>query len=148
MAESVRFEVPVTAEEVRAFARAVGEDNPVLYDDLAARHSGLPGIVAPPTFTMTQVKAMPPGERERALGIEVDYGRILHGEQEFVYRRLPVAGETLSAEMRVVKDETKQGRRGGTMRVITFETVFTDAGGDEVLTAYATMIETGKDPGA
>jgi hypothetical protein len=72
---------------------------------------------------------------------------VLHGEQEFVYKRLPVAGETLRGRMRIARDFTKEGKRGGSMRFVTYESVFTDEAGDEVLTAHYTLIETAKDVG-
>ena len=133
---------------MRAFANAVGEDNPILFDPDAARHQGLPDIVAPPTFTVTQIFQVSRDERERRLGADLDYGRVLHGEQEFRYNRLPVAGETLRGEMRIVRDESKGGKRGGSMRFVTYESRFTDADGDEVLTAFYTLIETSKDASA
>ena len=141
------FELPVREEHVEDFARAVGEDNPVFFDAQAAEQSGFPGVVAPPTFSVTQIFEVPRDERERRLGANLDYGRVLHGEQEFVYRRLPVAGETLTGRMRIAKDFTKEGKRGGTMRFVTYESVFTDREGVEVLTAYYTLIETAKDVG-
>lgn len=142
------FELPVERGKVREFALAVGEDNPIHLDVEAARAAGFPDIVAPPTFTVTQIWQVPREEREERLGANLDYKRVLHGEQEFVYRRLPVAGETLKGVMRISRDFTKEGKRGGTMRFVTYESVFTDAGGDEVLSAYYTLIETAKDPGS
>jgi hypothetical protein len=73
---------------------------------------------------------------------------VLHGEQEFSYNRLPVAGEVLKGTMRISKDFTKEGRRGGTMRFVTYESRFVDAEDREVLTAYYTLLETSKDPGS
>lgn len=149
MAEaSIAFDLPVTRENVAEFAAAVGEDNEVFFHPDAARHQGLPNVVAPPTFTVTQILQVGRDEREQRLGANLDYGRVLHGEQEFVYNRLPVAGETLHGRMRITKDFTKEGKRGGTMRFVTYETRFTDADGEDVLTAYYTLIETGKDPGS
>jgi acyl dehydratase len=149
MAEDVlEFDLPVTADHVGRFAAAVAEENPVFFDDEAAREHGFPGVLAPPTFTVTQIFPVPREERERRLGANLDYGRVLHGEQEFIYNRLPVAGETLKGRMRISKDYTKEGKRGGSMRFVTYESVFTDAEGEEVLTALYTLIETAKDPGA
>jgi acyl dehydratase len=149
MAESyIDFELPVTADHVGRFAAAVGEENPVLHDPGAAQAHGFPNVIAPPTFTVTQIFQVPRDERERRLGANLDYGRVLHGEQEFVYNRLPIAGETLKGRMRISKDFTKEGKRGGSMRFVTYESVFTDNDGAEVLTAYYTLIETAKDPGA
>lgn len=146
--EAITFELPVDRDKVMEFAEAVGEDNAVLYDTGAANFQGLPDIVAPPTFTVTQIFQVPREEREQRLGANLNYERVLHGEQEFVYKRLPVAGETLKGTMRIAKDFTKEGKRGGQMRFVTYESTFTDADGDEVLRAYYTLIETAKDPGS
>ena len=144
--DALVFELPIERGKVREFALAIGEDNPLFLDVEAARQAGLPDIVAPPTFTVTQIWIVSREERERRLGANLDYGRVLHGEQEFTYQRLPVAGETLTCRMSISKDFTKEGKRGGSMRFVTYESKFTDAADQEVLTAFYTLIETGKDP--
>lgn len=146
--ETLTFELPIGREKVKEFALAVGEDNPIFFEPDAAKQAGLPDVAAPPTFTVTQIFSVPREERERKLGANLDYKRVLHGEQEFVYRRLPVAGEKLTGTMRIAKDHTKEGKRGGTMRFVTYESTFTDAEGQEVLTARYTLIETSKDADA
>ncbi|HEX3327352.1 MAG TPA: MaoC family dehydratase N-terminal domain-containing protein [Actinomycetota bacterium] len=148
MAEKVlRFELPVERDRATEFAVAVGEDNPVFFDREAALERGFPECLAPPTFTVTQLWAVPREEREERLGSGLDYARVLHGEQEFNFTRLPLVGETLNGEMRIAKDFSKEGKRGGSMRFVTYESIFTDSGGDEVLRAYYTLIETAKDVG-
>ena len=145
--EFIDFELPVPEDKVTEFAVAVGTDDPVhLYAD-AARERGFPAQLAPPTFTTTQIFQVPREEREKRLGADLDYARVLHGEQEFVYKRLPVAGETLKGRMRISKDFEKEGKRGGSMRFVTYESVFTDSEGEEVLTAYYTLLQTAKDVG-
>lgn len=147
MAEEVlEFDLPIERGKVTEFALAVGEDNPIFFNVEAARLAGFPDVVAPPTFTVTQIWQVSREDREAKLGANLDYARVLHGEQEFVYKRLPFAGETLKGTMRISKDFTKEGKRGGTMRFVTYESKFTDAQGEEVLTAYYTLIETAKDP--
>jgi len=143
----ITFDLPVDPDRVADFATAVGEDNPVFFDADAARTQGFPGPLAPPTFTVTQIFQVPRDERERRLGANLDYARVLHGEQEFIYERLPIAGETLQGTMRIAKDFTKEGKRGGSMRFVTYESRFTDPEGDLVLTANYTLIETAKDVG-
>jgi acyl dehydratase len=142
------FELPIERGKVREFALAVGEDNPIFFDVAAARQQGLPDIVAPPTFTVTQIWHVSREDREEQLGANLDYERVLHGEQEFHYRRLPFAGEVLRGVMRISKDFTKAGKRGGEMRFVTYESRFDDIQGEEVLTAHYTLIETARDPGA
>jgi acyl dehydratase len=146
--EVIEFDLPVERGKVREFALAVGEDNPILLDPVQARLQGFPDVLAPPTFTVTQIWQVPREERESRLGADLDYERVLHGEQEFVYRRLPVAGEVLKGTLRISKDFTKEGRRGGSMRFVTYESRFTDVDGEEVLTAFYTLIQTTKDPGS
>lgn len=146
--ETIEFQLPIEADHVTRFAAAVGADNDPIYGDpQAATEMGLPGPVAPPTFGVTQIFQVPRDERESRLGANLDYGRVLHGEQEFSIKRLPLVGETLTGRMRIAKDFTKEGKRGGSMRFVTYETKFTDANGDEVVTAYYTLIETAKDVG-
>ena len=146
--EVIEFDLPVERGKVREFALAVGEDNPVFFQPDEAHLHGFPDVLAPPTFPVTQIWQVPRDEREARLGANLDYERVLHGEQEFVYQRLPVAGEVLKGKMRISKDFTKEGRRGGAMRFVTYESTFTDADGEEVLTAYYTLIQTAKDPGS
>ncbi|MBA2273984.1 MAG: MaoC family dehydratase N-terminal domain-containing protein [Actinobacteria bacterium] len=148
MAEaSIVFKLPVERAKIREFALAVGEDNPIYFDAEAARMAGYSDIVAPPTFSVTQMWHLSREEREERLGANLDYARVLHAEQEFQYKRLPVAGETLDATMRISRDVTKQGRRGGELRFVTYESRFDDAAGEEVLRALYTLVQTSKDPG-
>jgi len=143
--ETITFQLPVDREAIKEFALAVGEDNPIFFDPDAAKQAGLPDVAAPPTFTARQIFPVPRQEREQRLGANLDYKRVLHGEQEFIYKRLPVSGETLTGKMRIAKDFTKEGKRGGNMRFVTYESQFVDTEGEEVLTARYTLIETSKD---
>jgi acyl dehydratase len=146
MAETeIAFDLPVDPDKVAEFALAVGEDNQIFFDEAVAKGHGYPGPLAPPTFTTTQIFQVPRDERERRLGANLDYAHVLHGEQEFIYERLPIAGEGLHGVMRIAKDFTKEGKRGGSMRFVTYESKFTDDDGALVLTANYTLIETSKD---
>lgn len=144
----ITFDLPVDTDKVIEFAGAVGEDNPILLDPEAARQQGFPNVLAPPTFTVTQIFQVPREDREQRLGANLDYARVLHGEQEFIYERLPIGGETLHGTMRIAKDFLKEGKRGGHMRFVTYESRFTDDEGELVLTANYTLIETSKDANA
>ena len=145
----ILFDLPVVEDKVTEFAVAVGaEFLSVHHDTQAAQEMGLPNFIAPPTFTVTQIFQVPREQREARLGANLDYGRVLHGEQEFIYNRMPIAGETLTGRMRIAKDFEKEGKRGGSMRFVTYETVYTDGEDKEVLTALYTLLQTSKDPGS
>jgi acyl dehydratase len=149
MAENqIEFELPIDRDKIQEFALAVGEDNHLFLDPQAAHLEGFPELLAPPTFTQTQIFLVGRDEREQRLGANLNYERVLHGEQEYIYKRLPVAGERLKGIMRIAKDFTKDGKRGGQMRFVTYETKFLDANEEEVLTALYTLIETSKDAGS
>jgi acyl dehydratase len=58
----VRSEIPtlarvVTADDVRAYAEAGGDRNPLHVDDEAARAAGFPGVIAHGMFTMGHLSA-------------------------------------------------------------------------------------------
>jgi len=58
----VRSEIPtlarvVTAEDVRAYAEASGDRNPLHVDEDAAREAGFPGVIAHGMFTMGHLSA-------------------------------------------------------------------------------------------
>ena len=145
--QSLTFDLPIESGKVKEFAIAVGDNNPLYFDPDAARELGIPACVGPPTLTVTQIWQVSREEREARLGANLDYARVLHGEQEFVYTRLPLVGEVLKGTMRISKDFEKEGKRGGSMRFVTYETIYEDAAGEEVLRAYYTLIQTAKDPG-
>ena len=57
----------------------------------------------------------------------VNLAMLVHGEQEFEWRRHPEVGETITARGTVVEDVERRN-----LRFLTFETVCTDAGGAEL----------------
>jgi acyl dehydratase len=54
--ESTTFEVEKS--HITAFARAIGDDNPLWNDEVAARRSRYGGLIAPPTFTRLIVNSL------------------------------------------------------------------------------------------
>lgn len=135
-----RVVLPVEAGKVREFARSLQDDNPVYRDPEAARAAGFPAVPAPPTYTV--VAAHFHEGQAGVLSLGLDLARVLHGEQEWTYRRTPVVGDVLTGETRVASIETKPGRRGGEMTMIRLETTFTDQAGEVVVTEASTVIET------
>jgi hypothetical protein len=59
--------------------------------------------------------------------LKVDFGRLVHGEQEFTWDRHPEVGEDLTATSRVAGDEERRG-----LRFLTIETEIAGPGGDAV----------------
>ena len=64
--EPATFEVEKS--HITAFARAIGDDNPLWNDEAAARKSRYGGLIAPPTFTRMILNALrPPGTEQYPL---------------------------------------------------------------------------------
>jgi hypothetical protein len=116
-------EFTATAERgrLRAFAQAIGEDDPVYVDLDAARAAGHTDLPVPPTFLFSLELARPdPTRVVRALGI--DMRQLLHGEQAFTYHRVAVAGEELRFRPRMTDYYEK---KGGALRFLVRETTVT-----------------------
>src|SRR5512140_3724000 len=102
------FSVEVERGRLRAFARATGQDDPVYSELAAAQGAGYPSLPVPPTFLFClEMDAPNPMEVYERLGI--DYARVLHGEQHFVYHRMAFAGETLHFAPRITDRYQKKG---------------------------------------
>jgi hypothetical protein len=114
----VRFQIE--PERAAAFAIAIGAD---------------PAAGVPPTFAAVySLGATAPqlfGDEEAA----VDFARLLHAEQEFVWARHPKPGETVTSRGRVVSDIKRRG-----MRLLTFETDTTDDAGEAVCRSRALFV--------
>jgi acyl dehydratase len=112
---------------IRRFCEAVGDDNPVYFDD------SLPRTPAPPTFA-TALRANDPRE-----GVDIDFRKLLHGEQEFVYQRPVFSGDRLTVVGRIAEAYAKEGK-AGVMDFIVTETRATDGDGQLVFSARSTAV--------
>lgn len=127
----------VGREKVREFARAVFATNPIYLDVDAARAAGHADVVAPPTFpvvvqelTLAQLLAEPDAN--------IDFSRVVHGDQRFSFSRDVVAGDELTATLSVTSVKSLGGHS-----MVTSESVMTDANGDHVVTATSTLVVRG-----
>ncbi len=127
----------VGREKVREFARAVLATAPLHHDVEAARAAGFADVVAPPTFpivvseaTLQQLLAEPDAG--------IDFSRVVHGDQRFTYSRPVVAGDELTATLRVTSIKSLGGNS-----MITSETAMVDANGEHVVTSISTLVVRG-----
>ncbi len=124
----------VSRVKIREFAAAIGDPNPAYHDVEAARALGHPDLVAPPTFAI--VVSMPAGHQvidDPALGL--DYARVVHGDQRFVYARPIHAGDALTVTITVEKIRSLAGND-----VITTRGDIATTDGEPVATAYSTLV--------
>jgi acyl dehydratase len=133
------FDTPfeVGRELIRHFALAIGDNNPIYHDVLAAQAAGHRDLVAPPTFLTTlgfRRDASPILEPDLGL----DYSLVVHGEQKFVLHRPVYAGDVLTGRT-TVADIRDIGRN----EAMVLETAVISADGEQVATTTMTMISRG-----
>jgi hypothetical protein len=115
---AVKFEIE--ADRAAEFARAIGADPAEGVPPTFAAVYSL-GVTAPQLF----------GDDEAA----VDFGRLLHAEQEFEWHRHPRVGETVTSRGRVASDLSRRG-----IRFVTFETDTSDAAGAPLCRSRALFV--------
>lgn len=131
--QSAPLTLDVERGHIRRFAEAIGDTNPVYFDDAAARAAGHPKIPAPPTFAA----ALRPND-PRA-GLDIDWRKLLHGEQELSFDRPLYAGDRLTVVGRIAAAEVKK-TKSGVMDVLVLETIATDPHGARVFVARSTVL--------
>lgn len=126
------YVVDVEKRHIRQFAEAIGDPNPLYVDEEYARNSSYGGIVAPPTFLI----ALNQGSD---LPLDLDYRRMLHGEQEFIYHRPIRIGDRLQCQM-VVSDLYEREGKSGKMQFLVLDTEIKDETGDLVAVSRNNII--------
>lgn len=135
--ESKATEAEVVADEVIAFAEAIGDLNPLYVDPVAAQQSRFGAIVAPPTFPIRMGAAS--GDPELFLALDLNYASLLHAEQEFEWFRPLVAGERVWIRGRIGDMYEKPGK-SGILDFVVMEQIARDAEGETVYIGRTTLI--------
>ncbi|MGB3128194.1 MAG: MaoC family dehydratase N-terminal domain-containing protein [Dehalococcoidia bacterium] len=127
---------------IRRYAEAVGNGNPLYFDEEYASESRYGTIIAPPGFFGWSMQSVPSSEGIIGLMtamINAGYYRILDGGMSYEFF-LPVrAGDIVIASPKVKDVNAKEGK-SGTMMVCDFETTYLNQNGDLVAKAYQTLI--------
>ncbi|MGI8714288.1 MAG: MaoC family dehydratase N-terminal domain-containing protein [Solirubrobacteraceae bacterium] len=124
----------VGREKVIEYAHAIGERNPLHLDPEVARQAGYADVVAPPMFAVVFViRSMTPALFDPEVGI--DFAHMVHGNQEFRWGPLIVAGDEVITQTTV--DDVSE--RGG-MEFFVFATDSVNQRGETVTTGLWTSI--------
>jgi acyl dehydratase len=125
----------VSRVKIKEFATAIGDSNPIYVNQDAAKAAGHPDVIAPPTFPIAiSLGASALGDPDLGL----NYAMVVHGEQRFSYTRPIHAGDVLLTESTITGI-----RSAGNNEVMTIETVIKTVGGEQVCTAYNSIVERG-----
>ena len=135
--EYARVDLRIERERVLAFADAIGEDNPIFRSPDAARAAGYPEQLAPPTF-VTVMQIMTSGQVVLDQDLGLDYSRVVHGEQEYDFRRPVKVGDVLSAVPRIADMYAK-----GPNEFLVIEADIKDESGQTVVIARSTLLSRG-----
>jgi acyl dehydratase len=124
----------VTAERISAFALALGDDNPIHQDPVAATAAGFPAVVAPATFPISfTLLAAESLAADPDLGL--DWTRVVHGDQRFAYARPLVAGDQVEVTTTI---ETIKSMAGNDM--ITLRGDVTTVDGEHVVSCWSMLV--------
>ncbi|MGH6956314.1 MAG: FAS1-like dehydratase domain-containing protein [Caulobacteraceae bacterium] len=153
---------PVEAGHIMMFARSVGDDNPVYYDEDQAKKTEAKGVIAPPTFAQSSAQFDPDyflrpkigqpwfGSGKNPTGVVRAAGGGggggggggLHAEQHFEYHRHLRPGDVLTATTKPGKTWEKEGKRSGKLVFSESVTEYRDQKGELVITARGVGVRT------
>ncbi len=128
--------VPVEAGQLKFFAKAVGEDNPIYSDEAAAKTAGFRALPAPPTFIFS-LSLSGTDLADKYVPMGVDLARLLHGEQQFDYFAPICAGDVITLESTVTDIYDK---KGGALEFAVEETTATNQDGELVAKSIQTLV--------
>lgn len=130
------FTVEVEKGQLRSFARATCQADPIYLDENAARAAGHRSLPVPPTYLFCLEMASPNPQEVYAL-LGIDYARVLHGEQHFVYHQPVFAGDTLSFAP-IISDI--HDRKDGALEFVVWETRVQAEDGTHVADLRSVMV--------
>lgn len=121
----------VHADDIRHFADAIGDSNPIFHDPAAAELAGFSSIPATPTFvTRFHISFA-------EAGLDPVHSQVIHAEQEYEYDRPLYASDTFTARYRIAS--IRQSGRTDGMAIMAIE-LQGDAADERVVTGRATLI--------
>jgi acyl dehydratase len=127
----------VGREKIREFADSINDPNPVYRNAAAARALGHPDVIAPPTFAI--VLTIPAGHQAVLdPDVDIDYSRVVHGEQRFVHTRPVRAGDILVVDVEIADVRAAAGND-----IVTTKADVRTVDGELVVTAYSTIVARG-----
>ncbi|MFL2705383.1 MAG: MaoC family dehydratase N-terminal domain-containing protein [Gammaproteobacteria bacterium] len=156
----------IEASHIMMFARSIGDDNPVYYDEEYKSESGCEGIIAPPTFAQSSAQFDPDyflrpktggegwfGSGKEPTGLKPTSGGSgggsgvgasggLHAEQHFEYHLPLKAGDVLTATTKPGNAWEKESKRAGKLKFSESVTEYRNQNGDLVITATGVGVQT------
>ncbi len=150
---------PVERSEVRRFAQAVMDDDPIFWNDTYAKNTRYGAVVAPPLFPLFAHRRSPGSPDPLATAAtDPDFDgfvgllttglppvplpmlpRLLNGGNEVEFYQLPKLGDRIMARAKYLDIYEKTGR-SGTMVFIVVETRYTNQHDELLMISRLTLI--------
>ncbi|MFZ9309014.1 MAG: FAS1-like dehydratase domain-containing protein [Candidatus Nanopelagicales bacterium] len=128
----------VGREKIREFATAVGERSALCHSLASAKAHGYDDLVAPLTFPIViTLKLMNHVTSSEQVGI--NWSRVVHGEQRFLYKRPVIAGDELRVTT-VIEDVKVLGN----IHTIVLRGDLYDAANLLICSVWTTLVERGE----
>ena len=148
--ETRRFTLPVDPVAARRFAYAATDENPLYFDDEAARRAGYKGAIAPPMYvcSMFDHAAGPPERDLRPDGVSPgvypsvvrpDAG-LLGGGQEVDFLAPVYLGDTLEVTRSLVDHYRRPSRQFGELEFVVMESLAVNQDGTPVVRILDTLV--------
>lgn len=132
--ESPPLEVEIEKGAVRRFAEAIGDPNPLYWDEAHARKSRYGGIIAPPTFLRSITPTIPDVSQ-----YNLPVKRILDAGSDWEYSAPVRAGDKLLITLKLANAVERKGSLGQ-MLFTNYEITYKRPSGEVVATQKATLI--------
>lgn len=136
-----RVEFQIEQGKIREFARATFTEDPVHTDPTAATAAGWSAL--PATATHVVVAGHFRDQRGFVEALGLDIGRVVVGAVDWTYHRPLLAGDAIVGVRTVLADDSREGRRGGSMRVVALQTDYRMTDGTIAVSVVETLIERG-----
>jgi len=138
----------ITALMFQRYAIAVGDLNPIYFDDGAAQAAGYPGIVAPPNFLSSvlgwqagpaEPDLLPDGTQTGFLPPEMRGLRLMGGGHDLTFGQPVRPGAIVTARRKLV-DLYQREAKFGLLIFAVADVVYTDQHGSHLMTCRETYI--------
>ena len=130
--------VRIDRRESQRYAYAVGDLNPIYFDDASAKAAGYRTLTIPPLFSTHALVAPEPASKLRTDGlyedsasVALEVARMMFGGEEWDFLEPVCVGDEITGTTRLLDLDQKEGKKGPFVRLVR-ETTFTNQDGQVV----------------
>ncbi|UTI66200.1 MaoC family dehydratase N-terminal domain-containing protein [Paraconexibacter antarcticus] len=134
---------PIDRSKLMELSRSFFDTDPTWHDPEAAAAQGFAEVPTPPTVTTLVDHWRAGGALETAASIGADLNRLLHGEASWELLVPVHLGDVLTTRGSITDVTRREGKRGGTMTMVTIQTEFVNQRGELAARRTDVLIETG-----